>query len=252
MTEYSPATSAGLPPALARAIADFAQHPLAHMHSSWLPGDWPIAYRKPGRYGHAARQVLAGPLAPPGDMEAMVDALTGMPGQGHAVAEPLARLVLMEPRALRLLAIWCGMAVHKEGFASERRGIARQLSNLGEAFAGPTPLAMRRVARRFDPQAVAFILKRVPDLPDIPMNLAPIRLRPIGAGRVMIERGYRLMCGLVAARSIVLLEAFRRKFPRRLARLPAAQLTPPQIRQLQELILLNLIPERFPSWHWLF
>ncbi|WP_422650077.1 hypothetical protein [Cupriavidus sp. H18C1] len=46
--------------------------------------------------------------------------------------------------------------------------------------------------------------------------------------------------------------AVRRKFPRRLAALPVPALSRPQAAQLRELLLLNLIPERFPTWHWLF
>lgn len=271
--------------ALARAVADFAQRPLAHQHPSWLPREWPLPLRSADRFGAAAAQVLAGPLALGGGDERaralLLQAL--LDGRG----DPLARLVLLDRSALRLLAIWCGMAVHKPGFASERSRLAQQLDGrlgaLAQPLIGTVPYRLRRAARRFDPQAVAFILKRVPDLPDLPMNLDPIRARPSSAARVMAERGYRLLCGLVqtlplaagatqggpaqggpaqggavqggAAQGDVasaLLNAVRRKFPRRLAALPVPALSRPQAAQLRELLLLNLIPERFPTWHWLF
>ncbi|MCG5260464.1 type III secretion system protein SctK [Cupriavidus gilardii] len=253
--------------ALARAVADFAQRPLAHQHPSWLPREWPLPLRKADRFGTAAAQVLAAPLSPCGDdahsrallLQALLDRRN----------DPLARLVLLDRSALRLLAVWCGMAVHKPGFASERSRLAQQLDGrlgaLAQPLIGTVPYRLRRAARRFDPQAVAFILKRVPDLPDLPMNLDPIRARPSSAARVMAERGYRLLCGLVltlpATAAIgtprngsepALLTAVRRKFPRRLAALPAPALSRPQAAQLRELLLLNLIPERFPTWHWLF
>lgn len=271
--------------ALARAVADFAQRPLAHQHPSWLPREWPLPLRSADRFGAAAAQVLAGPLALGGGDERARALLlqTLLDGRG----DPLARLVLLDRSALRLLAIWCGMAVHKPGFASERSRLAQQLDGrlgaLAQPLIGTVPYRLRRAARRFDPQAVAFILKRVPDLPDLPMNLDPIRARPSSAARVMAERGYRLLCGLVqtlppaagaaqggatqggpaqggavqggAAQGDVasaLLNAVRRKFPRRLAALPVPALSRPQAAQLRELLLLNLIPERFPTWHWLF
>ncbi len=252
--------------ALARAVADFAQRPLAHQHPSWLPREWPLPLRRADRFGTAAAQVLARPLSLGGSDEQaralLLQAL--LDGRG----DPLSRLVLLDRSALRLLAVWCGMAVHKPGFASERSRLAQQLDGrlgaLAQPLIGTVPYRLRRAARRFDPQAVAFILKRVPDLPDLPMNLDPIRARPSSAARVMAERGYRLLCGLVqtlppAASGAAqgggdgaLLMAVRRKFPRRLAALPVPALSRPQAAQLRELLLLNLIPERFPTWHWLF
>lgn len=250
--------------ALARAVADFAQRPLAHLHPSWLPREWPLPLRRADRFGAAAAQVLAGPLSLGGGEPArglLLQAL--LDGRG----DPLARLVLLDRSALRLLAVWCGMAVHKPGFASERSRLAQQLDGrlgaLAQPLIGTVPYRLRRAARRFEPQAVAFILKRVPDLPDLPMNLDPIRARPSSAARVMAERGYRLLCGLVqtlpaaggaahGGGEAALLTAVRRKFPRRLAALPVPALSRPQAAQLRELLLLNLIPERFPTWHWLF
>ncbi|WP_354683479.1 type III secretion system protein SctK [Cupriavidus necator] len=257
-TALAPAPLALPDPALARAVAGFVQRPLEHLHPSWLPADWPVAWRRPGRFGAAAANVLAQPLGLAGD-GATRDAVTGsLLAPNH---DPLVRLVLMARSDLRLLALWLGLAVHKTGFASERRMLPSQLTDsiaplpgaLAAPLIGSTPRAMRRAARRLDRQAVAFILKRVPELPALPMNLAPMRARPACAGRLMAERGYRLLCGLLSApRHAPLLHALRHKFPRRLAALSPAPLTPAQSGQLRELLLLNLIPERFPAWHWLF
>jgi type III secretion protein K len=258
----APAPPALPDPALARAVADFMQRPLAHLHPSWLPDDWPLAWRRPDRFGPAAAGVLAQPLGLAGEGE-IRDALSASLLDAPA---SLARLVLMARNDLRLLAWWLGLAVHQAGFASERRMLPAQLADsigplpgaLAAPLLGSTPRAMRRAARRLDRHAVAFILKRVPALPALPMNLAPLRARPCGAGRLMAERGYRLLCGLLAAEApdaehaAPLLQALRRKFPRRLAALSPAPLTPAQGAQLRELLLLNLIPERFPAWHWLF
>ena len=257
----APAPPALPDPALARAVADLAQRPLAHLHPSWLPADWPLAWRRADRFGPAPADVLAQPLGlgAEGDRDAAIHRLLQAPPS-------LARLVLMPRSDLRLLAWWLGLAVHQAGFASERRMLPAQLADsiaplpgaLAAPLIGSAPRAMRRAARRLDRHAVAFILKRVPALPALPMNLAPLRAHPPGAGRLMAERGYRLLCGLLAAEArheacaAPLLQALRRKFPRRLAALSPAPLTPAQAAQLRELLLLNLIPERFPAWHWLF
>ncbi|UDM53174.1 type III secretion system protein SctK [Cupriavidus sp. MP-37] len=263
----APAPPALPDPALARAMADLAQRPLAHLHPSWLPADWPLAWRRADRFGPAAAEVLAQPLGLAGDAarDAMLHRLLEAPPS-------LARLVLLPRSDLRLLAWWLGLAVHQAGFASERRMLPAQLADsiaplpgaLAAPLLGSAPRAMRRAARRLDRHAVAFILKRVPALPALPMNLAPLRAHPAGTGRLMAERGYRLLCGLLAAdaahaekaeqagHTAPLLQALQRKFPRRLAALSPAPLTPAQAAQLRELLLLNLIPERFPAWHWLF
>ncbi|WP_427306507.1 type III secretion system protein SctK [Cupriavidus sp. H39] len=258
----APAPPALPDPALARAVADFVQRPLAQLHPSWLPADWPLAWRGADRFGAAAAGVLAQPLGlagAGGSRDAVIDHLLEAPAS-------LARLVLLRRNDLRLLAWWLGLAVHQAGFASERRMLPAQLADslaplpgaLAAPLIGSAPRAMRRAARRLDRHAVAFILKRVPALPALPMNLAPLRAHPSGAGRLMAERGYRLLCGLLAAEAPhaqhaePLLQALRRKFPRRLAALSPAPLTPAQAAQLRELLLLNLIPERFPAWHWLF
>lgn len=259
---FAPAPPALPDPALARVVADFMQRPLAHLHPSWLPADWPLAWRRADRFGPAAAAVLAQPLGlagAEGDRDATIQRLLEAPPL-------LARLVLMPRGDLRLLAWWLGLAVHQAGFASERRMLPAQLADsiaplrgaLAAPLIGSVPRAMRRAARRLDRHAVAFILKRVPALPALPMNLAPLRAHPAGAGRLMAERGYRLLCGLLAAEAphpehaAPLLQVLRRKFPRRLAALSPAPLTPAQSAQLRELLLLNLIPERFPAWHWLF
>ncbi|PZX34735.1 SctK: non flagellar T3S system conserved protein [Cupriavidus phytorum] len=263
---FAPAPPALPDPALARAVADLAQRPLAHLHPSWLPADWPLAWRRADRFGPAAADVLAQPLGlagADGARDAAIQRLLEAPPS-------LARLVLMPRSDLRLLAWWLGLAVHQAGFASERRMLPAQLADsiaplpgaLAAPLIGSAPRAMRRAARRLDRHAVAFILKRVPALPALPMNLAPLRQHPAGAGRLMAERGYRLLCGLLcgalaaeaqtAEYAAPLLQALRCKFPRRLAALSPAPLTPTQAAQLRELLLLNLIPERFPAWHWLF
>ncbi|SPK74716.1 conserved protein of unknown function (plasmid) [Cupriavidus taiwanensis] len=258
----APAPPALPEPALARAVADFMQRPLAQLHPSWLPADWPLAWRRAERFGPAAADVLARPLGLAGAdaaRDAVIRRLLEAPPS-------LARLVLVARNDLRLLAWWLGLAVHQAGFASERRMLPAQLADslaplpgaLAAPLLGSAPRAMRRAARRLDRHAVAFILKRVPALPALPMNLAPLRAHPPGAGRLMAERGYRLLCGLLAAEAphaehaAALLQALRRKFPRRLASLAPAPLSPAQAAQLRELLLLNLIPERFPAWHWLF
>ncbi|WP_454764110.1 type III secretion system protein SctK [Cupriavidus campinensis] len=266
----APALPAALAPAapvlpdaaLARAVAGLVQRPLAHLHPSWLPADWPLAWRRPARFGPAAADVLAAPLSLAADTVGRDTLVRVLSGDGAlradaraGLSDVLPRVVLMDRAPLRLLALWLGLAVHKAGFASERRMVPSQLANidaLAGPLIGPLPRAMRRVARRIDPHAVMFLLKRVPDLSELPMNLAPLRMRPLAAGRVMAERGYRLLCGLMAGYGAPLRHALMRKFPRRLAALPPVALTRAQAAQLRELLLLNLIPERFPAWHWLF
>lgn len=256
-TALAPAVPVLPAAALARAVAGLLQRPLAHLHPSWLPADWPLAWRRPAAFGAAAQDVLAAPLGMVADAVARETLARVLTGEGDARPDVLPRIVLMDRPALRLLALWLGLAVHKPGFASERR-MPAPLANIAHIDAlagtliGPLPRAMRRVARRIDAQAVAFLLKRVPDLTELPMNLAPLRARPASAGRVMAERGYRLLCGLMAGYGAPLRHALMRKFPRRLAALPPVALTRPQAAQLRELLLLNLIPERFPAWHWLF
>lgn len=250
-TALAPTAPALPDAALAGAIADLLQRPLAHLHPSWPPADWPVHVRRAQRFGDAAAGVLAGPLSLAGDAAGQERVSTLLTGPDR-----LPRIVLMERSALRLLAIWLGLAVHKPGFAIDRRMVPSQLAEtiepLANRLAGATPRAMRRAARRIDAQAVAFLLKRVPDLAEVPMNLAPMRARPACAASLMAARGYRLLGGLLGAYGTPLLRVWMQKSPRRLAALPLASLSRPQAAQLRELVLLNLIPERFPTWHWLF
>src|SRR5947199_333107 len=48
------------------------------------------------------------------------------------------------------------------------------------------------------------------------------------------------------------LRRVQRKLPRRLGALPIPPLQPRQRRQLEELMLLGIVPDRLPQWDWLF
>jgi type III secretion protein K len=48
------------------------------------------------------------------------------------------------------------------------------------------------------------------------------------------------------------LRRLQHKLPRRISGFRVPQLAPPQARQLHELMLSCIVPERLPQWDWLF
>jgi type III secretion protein K len=146
------------------------------------------------------------------------------------------RLMLMEGAALRTLAALLGFGVHAAALR-ERGFLSRQL---------------RRQARRYGDEVDDFFERRVPLLTEIRMNPAPLQRRPVAAGRVAVDRGYRLLQALLAAQGDDALERTRRKLPWRTSCLRLPQLTPLQLAQVEELALNCIVPERLPAWDWLF
>jgi type III secretion protein K len=150
-------------------------------------------------------------------------------------APPRKRLALIDGRDLRMLALYCGFATHRE-LLRERR-------------VGPT---LRRQLQRFGPEAANFVTHRIPELPAFQMNNESLLTRPLGAGRAIWRRGARLLLALVAQDGPAVCERARLKLPRSLAEGKLPALSPEQLKQLDELVQLSVLPERLSSWHWLF
>jgi len=208
-----------------RAAMRLNLHPQQDVHSSWWPSDWPAAHRRAGALGPQAQALLAQWLhrrfaAAPND---------------YRFDTPLRRLALLDGPSLRRLAAYVGLAVHRPVFL--QRGVGRRLL---------------RHARRLDTDADGFILERVPALPALGMNHAPLLTRPAGAGRIIFDRGHRLLAALLQEIDEPLRAAAQRKLPRRAAALATPSLASPQRQQLEELTFMCLIPERLGSWDWLF
>jgi type III secretion protein K len=211
---------------LLRQMADFNLHPERGLHPSWLPPDWPVRHRVPGRWGPGGQAVLSDllrlrdgdALAPEYDFDA-----------------PLRRLALIDGAGLRRLAAYCGFAVHRPAF--KLRGVGA---------------ALRRQAERYDADAFRFVLERMPRLDQFAMNLGPLEARPRSAGRVIVDRGHRLLLATLGSEGEALLRRVRRKLPRRVSQGTSLELHPAQREQLSEVILLCIVPERLPQWDWLF
>lgn len=208
-----------------RLVARYNLHPELDMHPSWLPADWPARHRRVERFGAAGQAVLSDLL------------------RNSVVAEPqfdfdsrLRRLALLDMAALRRLAAYTGLGVHKTMF-EQRGGVAAQL---------------RRQARRIAPDAADFVAERMPRLSEIRMNPQRLQQHPNGAGRVMFDRGYRLLQAALLPEGVAFVQRLRRKLPRRVAALNVPALKAHQTAQLQELMLHCIVPERLPEWDWLF
>ena len=226
-TAPSPPQAAPGPMDLVRLVMRFNLHPEHDLHPSWLPAHWPAQHRVPARLGEGGRAVLADLLrrdqAPPSTADYNFDSR-------------LKRLALLDARALRRLAAYLGFCAHLPLFRL-RAGAGRQI---------------RRQACRFDADAVDFVLDRVPQLSELRMNHSALEQRPIAAGRIVLERGHRLLLGAFAPEGEAVLRRLQHKLPRRVSSLALPQFEPRQARQLHELMLSCIVPERLPQWDWLF
>ena len=210
---------------LVRLVTRFNLHPEHDLHPSWLPPEWPARHRQLQRFGPAGRAVLADLLR----------------GRAHMVPSEfnfdsrMRRLALLDSTSLRRLAAYSGLCAHKPLF--KVRGVASQL---------------RRTARRLDEDAVDFVMDRVPQLTELRMDAASLQERPLSTGRVVLNRGYRLLMAAVAPEGESVLRRVQRKLPRRVAALGIPAIKPLQAAQLSEVMLLCIVPERLPQWDWLF
>ena len=205
-----------------------ALHPEADLHPSWLPHDWPPRVRSRLRRASAGAQAVLGDvLRARGIVPASSD---------FAIGSPAARLALIDGASLRCLAGYLGLCAHA--------GLLRERSRLGAQ--------LRRQARRLADDAADFVLDRTPPLTALRMATAPLSDNPFGCGRIVLDRGYRLLHGVIAVAGDPTLQRALRKSPRRVSMHPVPQLTPSQSTQLEELLRLCLIPERLEAWDWLF
>jgi len=230
----APTPSAAMPGPmdLVRLVMRFNLHPEADLHPSWLPANWPVQHRSVARMGPAGRAVLA---------DLLRREHTKGPVQTHAAADynfdsRLKRLALLDAASLRRLAAYLGFCAHLPLFKVR----------------GGAGLQIRRQARRFDRDAVDFVLDRVPQLTELRMDSAVVQQRPIATGRVVLDRGYRLLLGAAASEGDLVLQRLKHKLPRRISALSVPAFEPRQALQLNELMLSCIVPERLPQWDWLF
>ena len=227
----SPAVAQPGPMDLVRLVTRFNLHPESGLHPSWLPATWPARHRVPSRYGPAGRAVLAELL-----QRRQAGPAGGASGLDFQFDSRLKRLVLMDAATLRRLGAYVGFSVHLPLF-KQRGGAGAQL---------------RRQARRYDDDAVDFMLDRVPHLSELQMDHQPLLQRPLCAGRVAVQRGHRLLLAAAAPEGETVLRRLQHKLPRRVSELGVPVLQPRQLQQLHELMLLCIVPERLPQWDWLF
>jgi type III secretion protein K len=211
---------------LVRMAIEFNLHPERDFHRSWLPLEWPAAYRRIERFGPAGRQLLGKYLRRWGVLDQYVD---------FNFDSRRRRLALMDGKSLRLLAAYCGLCAHRRLF--EGRSTGPQ---------------MHRFAQRLDPDAADFVLYRAPQLPGLVLNDRPARKNPIGVGSLVMDRGYRILIGMLATEGDALLGRTLRKLPRRVSTMKVPPFKAAQLDQIGELMFLCLIPERLPQWDWLF
>ncbi|HYE39592.1 MAG TPA: SctK family type III secretion system sorting platform protein [Ramlibacter sp.] len=210
---------------LVRLVTLFNLHPERDLHPSWLPPEWPVRHRQLQQYGPAGKAVLAD----------LLRNRAGMVPSEFSFDSRMRRLALLDGSSLRRLAAYCGLCAHKPLF--KVRGVSSQL---------------RRVARRLDEDAVEFVVDRVPQLSELRMEAGGLQERPLSTGRVVLNRGYRLLMAAVAPEGDATLRRVQRKLPRRVASLSIPALKPRQAAQLSEVMLLCIVPERLPQWDWLF
>lgn len=221
-------TAAPGPMDLVRLVMRFNLHPEADLHPSWLPANWPLQHRSLARLGPAGLAVYAELLRrgqPP-----------SVAGSDYNFDSRLRRLALLDGASLRRLAAYVGFCAHLPLFRVR----------------GGAGFQIRRQARRFDRDAVDFVLERVPQLTELRMDTAALQQRPLAAGRVVLDRGYRLLLGAAASEGEATLQRLRHKLPRRISTLSVPQFERRQAQQLHELMLSCIVPERLPQWDWLF
>jgi type III secretion protein K len=223
------APAAAGPLGLMRLVLRFNLHPQAEVHPSWLPADWPVAVRpRLRRAGPEGQAVLRDVLVRLGVLPAAPD---------WSFDSPVKRLLLLDAGALRRLAFYASLCVHGPLMRPRRNALAS---------------ALRRQARRLDEDAVEFVLERAPQATELQMSAHALRERPGACGRVVVDRGYRLLAALLADEGEAAGQRLARMLPRRVAALPVPALAARQKQQLRELVLACIIPERLPRWDWLF
>ena len=202
-------------------------HPEDELHPSWLPPQWPQRHRRPAALGPGGRAVLG-------------ELLRGRDGLGrepdYRFESRVKRLALVDGPSLRLLAALTGWCAH-----------APQLLQRG-----PVGVQLRRQAARYGDDVEDFVRERVPRLTALRLDPQPLEQHPWGGGRTVVGRGYRLLLGTVAAEGADTLERVRRKLPHRVSKLRLPTLNAVQRAQVEELMLLCIVPERLPQWDWLF
>jgi len=192
-------------------------HPELDMHPSWLPARWPARHRAVSRLNESGQAMVSEWVR----RELGADVPT--------FDTPLRRLALLDAGSLRRLAGYMGLAVHKP--LLQTRSTGRQL---------------RRQAERIEPGAADFIVRRVPALSELAMNTASLQERPLAVGHVVMNRGYRLLLATLGHDGEALVRRVRLKLPRHACAAPPV-LAPRQHQQLEELMLMCIVPERLPQ-----
>jgi type III secretion protein K len=214
---------------LLRLVLQYNLHPELGVHPSWAPETWPVRYRaRLGRLAPSAQSVLG---------EVFKRCRTVPTEADYHFDSRRKRLLLIDRPTLRRLAFYTSLCAHASLLRPRRDALSTQ---------------MRRQARRFDKDAVEFVLDRAPEPTEIKMSATTLMARPHSAGRVLMERGYRLLFALLLPEGDDIVHRIQRRLQRRLAALPVPQLTRIQLQQLDELILSCIVPERTAQWDWLF
>jgi type III secretion protein K len=211
---------------MARELIRFNLHPDETVHPSWLPADWPAGHRCVGALGPAGRELLASLLR-----RSLPNSPTGFDSDFTTTRK---RVALLDGPALRQLAWYCGVALHRA--ALYERPLKREL---------------RRQARRFGSAGAAYVWQRLPELGLLRANASALVARPPATGRTVWRRGARVLLALNADDAPTLAR-MRLKLPRRLAAGALPMLDAAQRQQLEELVTLSIVPERLPQWDWLF
>ncbi|HEY9026283.1 MAG TPA: type III secretion system protein, partial [Burkholderiaceae bacterium] len=189
------ASGTGGPLALMRLVLRFNLHPEASLHPSWLPPDWPAHARgRLARLGPEAQGVLRDTLARLGVLPAAAP--------DYAFDSPVKRLLLLDAQALRRVAFYASLCVHGPLMRPRRNALAS---------------ALRRQARRLDEGAVDFVLERAPQASELQMSAQPLKDRPGACGRLVADRGYRLLAALLADEGEDAAARLARMLPRRAA-----------------------------------
>jgi type III secretion protein K len=220
--------------ALLRLACEFNLRPERSIHPSRWPAAWPARYRDMALFGERGRRVVAAYLL----AQAGLAERHEIYGEFHcefSFDSRAARLALLPPAALMRLGDALGLVLHRAWLTES--GSRRVDKVIAAGFGGET---------------LDFVLQRTPPFDAFGETLEPLKTQPKLLVDNIRQRGARLLTDFVAPAGAPVQRRMRLKLPLQLDAAPAYLMNPAQRRQVSELLFLCLIPERLPSWDWLF
>lgn len=216
--------------ALIRLACEFNLRPERTIHPSRWPAAWPARYRDMALFGERGRHVVAAYLL----------AQAGLADGREIDCEfrfdsRAARLALLPPAALMRLGDALGLVLYRTWLTESG---SRRVDKV--------------IAAGFGGEALDFVLQRTPPFDAFGETPELLKTQPKLLVDNIRQRGARLLTDFVAPAGAPIQRRMRLKLPIQLDAAPPYLMNAAQRRQVAELLFLCLIPERLPSWDWLF